>query len=93
MTEADQQAFKATILEIQRMSTEDGPGIRKTIFFKGCSLKCAWCHNPESISTETQFISRDIILQKIQSCTISLSIFLNKLQTWLNSLLVDWLIR
>jgi pyruvate formate lyase activating enzyme len=40
----------ATILEIQRMSTEDGPGIRTTIFFKGCSLKCGWCHNPESIS-------------------------------------------
>lgn len=32
------------------MSTEDGPGIRTTIFFKGCSLHCTWCHNPESIS-------------------------------------------
>ena len=38
------------VLEIQRMSTEDGPGIRTTVFMKGCSLKCAWCHNPESIS-------------------------------------------
>jgi pyruvate formate lyase activating enzyme len=45
---------KATILEIQRMSTEDGPGIRTTIFFKGCSLKCGWCHNPESISAHPQ---------------------------------------
>ncbi|MFC1863803.1 glycyl-radical enzyme activating protein [Thermodesulfobacteriota bacterium] len=45
---------KATILEIQRMSTEDGPGIRTTVFFKGCSLKCAWCHNPESISMTPQ---------------------------------------
>jgi len=44
----------ATILEIQRMSTEDGPGIRTTVFFKGCSLKCSWCHNPESISHEPQ---------------------------------------
>lgn len=41
---------KVRILDIQRMSTEDGPGIRTTVFFKGCSLKCAWCHNPESIS-------------------------------------------
>lgn len=42
------------ILEIQRMSTEDGPGIRTTVFFKGCSLSCAWCHNPESISLKPQ---------------------------------------
>jgi pyruvate formate lyase activating enzyme len=40
----------ATILDIQRMSTEDGPGLRTTVFFKGCNLACAWCHNPESIS-------------------------------------------
>lgn len=37
------------ILEIQRMSTEDGPGLRTTVFLKGCTLKCSWCHNPESI--------------------------------------------
>jgi pyruvate formate lyase activating enzyme len=39
----------AIILDIQRMSTEDGPGLRTTVFFKGCNLSCAWCHNPESI--------------------------------------------
>lgn len=44
----------ATILDIQRLSTEDGPGIRTTVFFKGCSLKCNWCHNPESISAKPQ---------------------------------------
>ncbi len=37
------------IFEIQRMSTEDGPGIRTTVFLKQCPLKCIWCHNPESI--------------------------------------------
>lgn len=47
-------AETATILEIQRMSTEDGPGIRTTVFFKGCSLKCTWCHNPESIPMKPQ---------------------------------------
>ncbi len=44
----------ALVLEIQRMSTEDGPGIRTTVFLKGCYLKCTWCHNPESISTRPQ---------------------------------------
>jgi pyruvate formate lyase activating enzyme len=43
-----------TILRIQRMSTEDGPGIRSTVFFKGCLLACVWCHNPESISARLQ---------------------------------------
>jgi len=39
-----------TIYNIQRFSIHDGPGIRTTIFFKGCNLRCLWCHNPESIS-------------------------------------------
>lgn len=42
---------KTLVLDTQRMSTEDGPGIRTTVFFKGCSLACSWCHNPESISS------------------------------------------
>ncbi len=42
------------ILHLQRLSTEDGPGIRTTVFFKGCPLQCAWCHNPESISRRMQ---------------------------------------
>lgn len=43
---------KGMILEIQKLSTEDGPGIRTSIFLKGCPLKCKWCHNPESIPSE-----------------------------------------
>ena len=42
------------IAEIQRMSTEDGPGLRTTVFFKGCGLRCTWCHNPECISARPQ---------------------------------------
>ena len=36
------------IFNIQKFSIHDGPGIRTTVFFKGCPLKCQWCHNPES---------------------------------------------
>ena len=36
------------------MSTEDGPGLRTTLFVKGCPLACAWCHNPESLSFQYQ---------------------------------------
>jgi pyruvate formate lyase activating enzyme len=45
-----------TYLDIQRLSTEDGPGLRTTVFFKGCPLKCTWCHNPESISFKAEII-------------------------------------
>ena len=38
------------VFDIQRFSINDGPGIRTSVFLKGCNLRCAWCHNPESIS-------------------------------------------
>ena len=47
---------KAIFFDIQRNSFVDGPGIRTTVFFKGCNLKCAWCHNPESQSAKPQMM-------------------------------------
>ena len=38
----------AMIMDIQRYSLHDGPGIRSTVFLKGCHMSCLWCHNPES---------------------------------------------
>ena len=46
----------ATIFDIERNSYVDGPGIRTTVFFKGCNLRCAWCHNPESQSAAPQMM-------------------------------------
>ena len=39
---------QAIIMDIQRYSIHDGPGVRTTVFFKGCHMNCLWCHNPES---------------------------------------------
>jgi len=41
-------SVKGVIFDIQRFAVHDGPGIRTTIFFKGCLARCGWCHNPES---------------------------------------------
>jgi len=44
------------IFDIQHYSIHDGPGIRSTVFFKGCPLNCAWCHNPESKIPNPEFM-------------------------------------
>ena len=52
------------IFDIQRFSIHDGPGIRTSVFFKGCSLRCFWCHNPEGLEPRCQiqfFESRCIL--------------------------------
>jgi pyruvate formate lyase activating enzyme len=46
--------IKGTIFDIKKFSIHDGPGIRTTIFFKGCPLSCWWCHNPESQTPEPE---------------------------------------
>ncbi len=47
---------KGIIFDIQRFSLHDGPGIRTTVFFKGCPLHCIWCHNPESWMMQPQLM-------------------------------------
>ena len=46
--------MEGIIFDIQRFSVHDGPGIRTTVFMKGCSLRCGWCHNPEGLRMEPQ---------------------------------------
>jgi pyruvate formate lyase activating enzyme len=52
----------ALIFDIKHFAVHDGPGIRTTIFFKGCPLNCWWCHNPESISSKPETIQ---VIKKI----------------------------
>jgi pyruvate formate lyase activating enzyme len=48
--------MNAVISDIQRASVHDGPGLRTTVFFKGCPLNCKWCHNPECIDFNKQIL-------------------------------------
>jgi pyruvate formate lyase activating enzyme len=50
---------RGVIFNIQRFSVHDGPGIRTTVFLKGCPLRCGWCSNPESIRLSPELITRD----------------------------------
>jgi len=49
---------KGIIFDIKRYAIHDGPGIRTTVFLKGCSLRCQWCHNPEGIKSKPEIVLR-----------------------------------
>ncbi len=76
-----QRSDKGMVFDIIRNSFVDGPGIRTTVFFKGCNLRCAWCHNPESQSAERQMMfykskctgcgkCRDVCPNSLESCDL-----------------------
>ncbi len=48
--------LKSLVCDIQRFSVHDGPGIRTTVFFKGCPLRCKWCQNPEALRFENELV-------------------------------------
>lgn len=51
-----------TIFDIKHFAVHDGPGIRTTVFLKGCPLQCWWCHNPEGISSKPEQFNKEIVL-------------------------------
>jgi len=73
--------IKGLIFDIQRSSFVDGPGIRTTVFFKGCNLRCVWCHNPEGYAPKPEIMffkdkctgcgsCRDVCPTALESCTL-----------------------
>ncbi|KGQ69399.1 pyruvate formate lyase-activating protein [Chelonobacter oris] len=75
------------IFNIQRYSTHDGPGIRTVIFFKGCSLSCHWCQNPESESRHQEILFDQRFC--IQDCHLCSSCFPNIFTKSDNHLLIN----
>ena len=70
--------MKAMIFDIQRNSYVDGPGIRTTVFFKGCNLRCKWCHNPESQAAARQMM---FYADKCTGCGRCKAVCPNRLET------------
>ena len=60
--------MKGVIFDIKEMAVHDGPGIRTTVFFKGCPLRCKWCHNPEGLSSELQLMFKQARCVKCGRC-------------------------
>lgn len=59
---------KGMIFDIKRFAIHDGPGIRTTVFLKGCPLHCLWCHNPEGIENKFELIARPSRCARCYSC-------------------------
>jgi pyruvate formate lyase activating enzyme len=59
------RSITGTVTNIQRFSIHDGPGIRTTVFLKGCNLRCFWCHNPETLRSQPEL---QLFLNRCISC-------------------------
>ena len=60
--------MNGVIFDIKEMAVHDGPGIRTTVFFKGCPLRCKWCHNPEGLTVEPQLMYKQARCIKCGRC-------------------------
>jgi len=59
---------KGIIFAIEEFAVHDGPGIRKLVFFKGCPLRCSWCHNPEGLSFKKELMVSEASCSHCEKC-------------------------
>jgi pyruvate formate lyase activating enzyme len=67
-TQKSPEDTEAIVFNIQRFSIQDGPGVRTTVFLKGCPLHCAWCSNPESQNFKPEIVHRDSLCNQCGLC-------------------------
>lgn len=60
--------MKLPVADIRRLTLHDGPGTRSTVFLKGCPLRCLWCHNPETFSSEPRLLFHDNLCVNCGKC-------------------------
>lgn len=77
-----------TVFDIQRCTSEDGPGIRTTVFMKGCPLRCLWCHNPESQKETPELM---FFRTRCQSCGACVAACNNQVHSLVPERVVDFL--
>ena len=65
--------MQATVFNIQKFSIHDGPGIRTTVFLKGCPLRCLWCHNPESNEAAPELMFYPNLCRGCSACAAACS--------------------
>ncbi len=64
----DTHSVKGTIFDVKEFTVHDGPGVRTTVFFKGCPLSCIWCHNPEGMDTAPTLMVREAACTHCGAC-------------------------
>ena len=79
-------ADKGKIFNVQRFSIHDGPGIRTTVFLKGCPLKCIWCHNPESHRVKSEIMLEKDKCVNCGACVMACRSGVHKIENGVHSL-------
>lgn len=65
--------MKGVVFDIKELGVHDGPGLRTTVFMKGCPLRCVWCHNPEGLKREPELMHKRVLCKACGACRLACS--------------------